>query len=91
MKDLKIQRRYQESDWTKPRRLEVGILVAFPPEEVMETPLPSQVQKSKALPLQDILDLAIVAIATSVTLVIAIIISPLFIKALIQRYQNFHS
>ena len=78
----------KSNGWTEPRQLEIGIWVAFPPGGVIETPLPSQVQKPKARILQNVVDLAIVAIATFAMLVITIAISPLFIKPLIRRYQN---
>ena len=91
MTDLEIQRWCQEHGWTEPRQLEIGIWVAFPPGGVMETPLPSQIQKPKAQPLQDLLDLAMVAIATIAMLAIAILISPLFVKPLIERYQNLRN
>lgn len=32
----------QNNNWTEPRQLENGIWVAFPPNGVIETPIPSQ-------------------------------------------------
>ncbi len=90
MTDQEIESWCQSSGWTEPRQLEIGIWVAFPPGGVIETPLPSQVQKPKVKPLRDAIDFMILAIATLTMLVIAIAISPLFIKPLIKRYQNSH-
>jgi len=89
MTDQEIERWCQNSGWSEPRQLEIGIWVAFPPGGVMETPLPSQVQKPKTKTLLNLVDFLILAIATLAMLIIAIVISPLFIKPLIKHYQNF--
>ena len=74
----------QRNNWTEPRQLEIGLWVAFPPGGVIETPIPLQIQKPKNKPLQDIIDVLLLTIATLVLLEIAIIMSPCFVRAVME-------
>ena len=74
----------QRNNWTEPRQLEIGLWVAFPPGGVIETPIPLQIQKPKNKPLQDIIDVLLLTIATLVLLAIAIIMSPCFVRAVME-------
>ena len=88
MNDNEAEQWCRQNNWTQPRQLELGIWVAFPPGGFIETPLPLQTQKSKARPIQYILDLALVAIVTVAMLAISIIMSPCFIEPIISRRRN---
>ena len=88
MTDQEIERWCQAKGWTEPRQLEIGIWVAFPPGGVMETPLPSQVQKSKTQPLKDIVNFLLLVITAIAMLVIATIISLLFIEPIVKRHRS---
>ena len=74
----------QRNNWTEPRQLEIGLWVAFPPGGVIETPIPLQIQKPKNKPFQDIIDVLLLTIATLVLLAIAIIMSPCFVRAVME-------
>lgn len=88
MTEQEIERWCQARGWTEPRQLERGIWVAFPPGGLIETPLPSQVQKPKPSPLQDLVNFLLLAIVTIAMLIIAIIMSPLFIEPIVKRHRN---
>ena len=88
MVDREIERWCQEHAWSEPRQLEVGIWVAFPPGGVMETPLPSQVQRTKPRLWQDLVDLLLLLASTTIVLAIAIVISPLFIEPVVKYYRD---
>ena len=80
----------QQHGWTEPRQLEDGLWVAFPPNGVIETPLPNQL-KSRELSgknnkIQDILDLVLLSIITGAIAAIALLTLPFFIAPLIKHY-----
>lgn len=81
MTDSEVVLWCKRNNWTEPRHLEIGLWVAFPPGGVIETPIPLQIQKPKNKPLQDIIDVFLLAIATLVLLAIALIMSPCFVQA----------
>ena len=88
MKDTEVERWCQVNNWTEPRQLELGIWVAFPPGGVIETPLPLQLQKSKPRPIEDILDVFLLAIVSTIVFAVAIIMSPCFIEPIVSRRRN---
>lgn len=88
MTEQEIERWCQTRGWTEPRQLEIGIWVAFPPHGVIETPLPSQVQKPKANPLRDLVDFLLLGTVAIAMLIVAIIMCPLFIEPIVKRYRN---
>lgn len=88
MRASKVERWCQKHNWTELRRLDTGIWVAFPPGGVMETPLPSQIQKPKVKVIEFIVDTILLILVTVTMFAIAVVMSPFFIKPLIARRQN---
>ena len=88
MHDSEIEHWCQKNKWTEPRQLEVGIWVAFPPGAVMETPLPLQAQRPKIKLIDSILDIILLIAVTITMFAIAVIMSPCFIKPIINRRQD---
>ena len=88
MTDQEIERWCQEHEWSEPRQLEVGIWVAFPPGGVMETPLPSQIQRPKHKFWQDLVYLVLLVTSATIVLAIAIVIFPLFIEPVVKYYRD---
>ena len=92
MKDNNPQQWCKQNNWTRPRQLQDGIWVAFPPGGVIETPLPDQSAKSEVRPkniqIQDLVDGIGMVAAMLVVGAIALVISPFFIAANINRVQK---
>ena len=88
MRASQVEQWCQKNNWTEPRRLDGGIWVAFPPGGVMETPLPSPIQKPKAKIIESIVDTILLTLVTAVLFAIAVLMSPFFIKPLIARCRN---
>ena len=88
MRASRVERWCKKNSWTEPRRLDVGIWVAFPPGGVIETPLPLQVQKPKTKVLQSIIDTILLVLITAAMLAIVILMSPCFLQPLINRHRR---
>ena len=88
MRASKVEQWCQKNNWTEPRLLDAGIWVAFPPGGVMETPLPSPIQKPKVKIIESITDTILLVLVTATMLAIAVILSPCFIEVLINRCRN---
>ena len=92
MKDNNPQQWCKQNNWTKPRQLQDGIWVAFPPGGVIETPLPDQSAKSEVQPktiqIRDLVDGIVMVAAMIFVGAIALVVSPFFIAANINRVQK---
>lgn len=92
MKDNNPQQWCKQNNWTRPRQLQDGIWVAFPPGGVIETPLPDQSAKSEVQPrsvhIRDLVDGIGMVAAMLVVGVITLVISPFFIALNINRVQK---
>ncbi len=86
MTESEVERWCQQNNWTEPRQLQTGVWVAFPPGGVIETPIPLQVQTAKDKPIQEFFALVLLALLTLVLAAIALIMSPLFIEPMINRF-----
>ncbi len=88
MSDSEAEQWCQQNNWTEPRQLELGIWVAFPPGGFIETPLPMQGQRSKAKPVEYLLEMVLVAIVSAAMIAIAVIMSPCFIEPIVNRRRT---
>ena len=81
----------QQKGWSKPRKLENDIWVAFPPRGVIETPLPNQLadleRQSKTRKFQAILEAILLLCAVFIVGIIALIISPYFLVSMLRKHQ----
>lgn len=88
MSDSEVEQWCQANNWSEPRQIELGIWVAFPPGGVIETPLPLQIQKSKPKLLDSVIDLLLLVLVTTAVAATAIIMSPCFIKPIVNRRRK---
>ena len=81
----------KQKGWSKPRKLEDNIWVAFPPRGVIETPLPNQLGhlevQSKTRKFQAVLEVILLLCAVFIVGMIALIISPCFIVSMLRKHQ----
>ena len=79
----------QINNWTEPRQLENGIWVAFPPNGVIETPIPCQTfssPKNEKFPVTTFLNALLLLLCAIVVGAIAVCITPYFgLRKIIDR------
>ncbi|MEL6930774.1 MAG: hypothetical protein AAFO95_19395 [Cyanobacteria bacterium J06600_6] len=87
MRKHSIDKWCKQNNWSEPRQLESGNWVAFPPGGAIETPLPSTANINSSY-LQDLIYGLILVFAIAIVGAVSLIISPLFLTAIIQRHRR---